>query len=390
MSENPSRRTVLQGLLATGALCSTRILAQPQASSMNWILIGTNKGEGIYRSRWNSETGTMGAPELAVPSSKPTYLTLHPRLPIVYACNEDDVPAAAVSAFSLDHQTAGLKPLGTEPTDGSAPCFVSVDRTGRVLFAANYSGGSLAAFPLDAKGAIKPSATVFNCAGKPVCGALGPVKDRQDGPHLHCAVLSPDQRYVLACNLGGDTILVFPIHPGAQLPLGTPTRIPTKAGSGPRHLAFHPNGRWLYCITELGCTVVLYRWNAEGGNAQAEPVPGGVVSVLPPNAPGTTTSTGAEIAFTRDGRFAYTSTRFTDVLTVFRVDASTGKLTQSQQLPCGGKTPRFFALDPTERWLLCGNQDSDSVSVFARDAHSGQLTPGNTFPATNPQCLLWV
>ena len=387
MSDKPSRRAVLQGLLATGALHSASLFAEP-ATPMRWILIGTNKGEGIYRSRWNPETGTLSTPELAIASSKPTYLARHPRLPVIYACNEDDVPAAAVSAFSLDSDTATLKLLGTQPTHGSAPCYVSLDRTGKVLFAANYSGGSLATFRLSASGAPSPAAEVFECQGKAVCGAAGPVKDRQSDPHLHCATLSPDGRFVLACNLGGDTILVFPIQPGAKQPLGSPSRIPTKAGAGPRHLAFHPNGRWLYCIDELDCKVVLYRWTPESGTA--EPIPDGEVSILPAGGSSAATSTGAEIVLTRDGHFAYASTRFTDVLTVFHVDAASGKLTKLQQLSCGGKTPRFFALDPSERWLVCGNQDSDTVTVFARDAHTGQLTPNNTYPATNPQCLLWI
>ncbi len=171
--------------------------------------------------------------------------------------------------------------------------------------------------------------------------------------------------------------------------MGQPKAIRTLAGAGPRHVAFHPNGKWLYCIDELDCKVVPYRWDPTG-DSLAVPVEGGAVSILPPQATGAPTSTGAEIALTRDGRFAYASTRFTDVLTVFRVEAATGKLTQTQQLPCGGKTPRFFALDPTEGWLVCGNQDSDTLSVFARDAQDGHLTPRGTYPATNPQCVLWL
>lgn len=389
MSGTPSRRSVLGALVATSALSASGLSSGQTHPSTSWILIGTNKGQGIYRARWNSATGEFGQPELAIASSKPTYLTTHPRLPVVYACNEDDAPQSAVSAFTLDRHQGTLQGINTEQTHGGAPCFVSVDRTGRLLFAANYSGGSLAVFTLDRQGKPAPAAKVFDCNGNPACGVKGPVKDRQDGPHMHCAVLSPDNRFVLACDLGDDSIMVFPIHPEGPQPLGEPTRVPTAAGAGPRHLAFHPNGHWLYCINELDCTVVPYRWTA-GSPPKAEAVPGGAVSVRPTGGGHDPGSTGAEIVLTRDGRFAYTSTRFSDVLTVFRVDVATGKLTQVQQLPCGGKTPRFFALDPTERWLLCGNQDSDTVSLFARNASTGQLTAKSTVPVPNPQCLLWV
>ncbi len=379
----------MQGLAATGALCATRAFAEVKGSPVSWILLGTGKGEGIYRARWDSTTGTLGTPELAAATPQPSYLTLHPHLPVVYACNEGDVPNASITAFTLDRNAASLKPLATQPTHGSAPCFVSLDHTARLLFAANYSGGSLAAFALDKDGLPAPAARVFECAGNTACGSPGPVKDRQSGPHLHCATISPDNRFVLACDLGDDSILVFPIQPGAAELLGQPQRIPTGAGAGPRHLAFHPNGRWLYCINELGCSVVLYEWS--GGKApHAQAVAGATVSVLPPHAQEGATSTGAEIALTRDGRFAYTSTRFSDVLTVFSIDSANGKLAQLQQLACGGKTPRFFALDPTERWLVCANQDSNDITVFARNAKTGQLTSKATYPATNPQCVLWV
>ena len=379
----------MQGLLASSALYGTKAFSQQSSrSSGDWLLVGTGHGEGIYRARWTAQSGEIGAPELALPTPQPSFLARHPHLPVVYACNESDTPVGGVTACTLTASTASLHELRTQPSQGQAPCFVSVDRTGKLLFAANYSSGSLAAFPLDSQGKPGPASGVFACAGNSFCGAGGPVKDRQAGPHLHCAVLSPDNRFVLACDLGDDALLVFPIHPGAASPLGGPVRVPTQPGAGPRHLAFHPNGRWLYCINELDCIVVAYTWERAAG--RAVPFPDSTRTIRSASAPAGHPSTGAEIAITHDGRFAYTSTRFVDVLTVFAVDPATGALTQRQQLPCGGKTPRFFALDPTERWLLCANQDSDTVSVFARDAGSGQLTPKAAFPAPNPQCLLWL
>ena len=385
------RRFVLNLVAAKAALAvgtaSALVPGTPERSG--WVLIGNHDAQGVFRARWDAGTGELGPAELAVPTTGPSYLTRHPHLPVVYACNETAVPAAAVSAFALDAANASLRPLNSEPTQGSDPCFVSVDRTGRLLFAANYSGGSLATFRLDAHGQPAPAAAVFACSASQACGTPGPVKGRQEGPHLHCATLSPQNRFVLACDLGDDSILVFPLQPQAAQPLGAPARITARPGSGPRHLAFHPNGRWLYCIHELDCTVGLLHWNS-AHPASTTYVDDGLVSIRPSTQPIDAPSTGAEVAVTRDGRFLYASTRSANLLTLFAINASDGRLQQLQQLPCGGKTPRFFALDPSERWLLCAHQDSDTITVFRRDTATGTLSPAGTYPAPNPQCLLWI
>lgn len=373
--------------LLVAAKGSRRGFAAPIPSGM--VLLGTQNGEGIYRARWDGRTGQLGTPELAIATPRPTYLALHGTLPVVYAGNEGDGPAAMVSAFKVDRATATLTALGTQPTRGNAPCSVSVDGTNQLLFAANYGGGSLTAFPLNAQGIPGAAADFFSCAESGLCGSPGPQHDRQDGPHLHCAVLSPDNHFVLACDLGDDAILVFPVHPGRQPGLGTPQRIPARVGSGPRHLAFHPNGRWLYCIHELDCTVDLYTWRAGRSTAEVQLVPQSVVQ-LAGKSTTSTPNTAAEVAISRNGQFLYTCTRGIDILTVFSIDSATGSLKQIQQLPCGGQSPRFFALDPTERWLLCTNQVGESITIFARDPATGQLTPHATMPMPSPMCVVWL
>ena len=394
METSLPRRRFLQGALAAG-VCGTRFsLAQTPAPTESWVLLGS-QGPGIYRARWNSRTGTLGSPELAVSTPKPTYLALHPTLPVVYACNEGEGDAAAVSAFTLDRTSATLTALGPpRASHGDAPCFVSVDATGKLLFAANYGGGSLAAFPLDSTGIPAEAASTFSCKESGLCGTPGPVHDRQNGPHLHCATLSPGNHFVLACDLGDDAILAFPLQPGAgpdTAPLGPVQRLPARLGSGPRHLAFHPNGRWLYCIHELDFTVDLYRWSSAGGAANAQLVPQSTVTLATSaEAPAGKTNTGAEVVISRDGRFLYASTRGIDRLSVFRIDRTTGMLHLVQQIPCGGQTPRFFALDPTERWLVCANQDGNNVTVFVRDARAGTLTAHGAQPLATPQCVVWL
>ncbi len=401
------RRRFLQTMLATGALQSApawaqgarqsqgKVHAPSHAGASGWVLLGTQNGAGIYRARWNAVAGELGTPELAVATPRPTFLAFHPTLPAVYACNENEGDAATVSGFALDRAHAKLTPLGTQPTHGNDPTYVSVDRTGKLLFAANYGGGSLAAFPLEAQGKPGPASGTFACAGNAVCGTQGPVHDRQDASHLHCAVPSPDGGFVLACDLGNDSILIFPTHPGDAKPLGDPLRVVAQAGSGPRHLAFHPNGRWLYCIHELTCTVDVFTWSVTDGRAEAKPVDDSIVTLAPihaqpKEAPPDPANTAAEIALTGDGRFAYTSTRGINVLAAFSIEPSSGKLELLQQIPCGGRNPRFFALDPTERWLLCGNQDSNTITLFARDSTTGQLSPHGSQTAPSPMCIVWL
>ncbi len=383
-----TRRYLLAGTLATTAM-SRLAWAEAGRDAASWLLLGTQDGEGVYRARWNGATGEMGVPELAVATPRPSYLALHPRLPVLYACNEREGEAAGVSAFGIERQHGALRPLGRQPTQGDDPCFVSADRTGKVLFTANYGGGSLSVFPLNAAGVPGALDELFSCAKSGVCGSLGPVRDRQNAPHLHCATVSPGNRAVLACDLGDDALLVFPLHLGGEKPLGEAVRVAARAGSGPRHVAFHPDGHLFYCIHELDCTADAYTWN--GVPADTRLVADSVLQLAGPSGDPAKPNTGAELAVSRDGRFLYASTRGNDQLTVARIEpADHSRLKIVQQLPCGGGKPRFFALDPSEKWLLCANQDGSTVTVFARDAGTGQLTPHGSQTAPSPMCIVWV
>ncbi len=383
-----SRRNLLTGAL--GAAVMHRIgRAQSKQSAGSWMLLGTQNGQGVYRARWDTATGKMTEPELAVATPRPTYLALHSQLPVLYACNEREGDAAGVSAFRMERQGAVLTPLSHQPVHGDDPCYVSADRTGKLLFTANYGGGSLSVFPLDAMGAPGTMKSQFACATSGLCGSLGPVHDRQDAPHLHCATLSPDNRSLLACDLADDGILIFPVNLAGGEPLGQAIRVPARPGSGPRHIAFHPDGRLFYCVHELDCTVDAYLWSGSG--AGTRPVENSLLQLAAPSEHPATPNTGAELAVSRDGRFLYASTRGIDQLTVASIDpADHAKLRMVQQLSCGGAKPRFFALDPTERWLLCANQDGSTVTIFARDAHTGQLTPHGSQAAPSPMCIVWL
>jgi len=352
-----------------------RVMAQGQAA--HWVFLGTDKGKGIYRARWDAATGTIGAIELAVETDRPDFFALHPRLPVLYAVNAVGAGKGAVSSFRVDVPSGTLKLINRVSSHGDGPCAVSVDRSGKSAFVANYTGGSMAAYWVGATGALTDAAT-FDCRGNALCGSLGPVKDRQDAAHLHCVTISPHNDFVLVCNLGEDAIEVFQIT-GSAHPKSEPLRFAARAGSGPRHVAFHPNGKWLYCIHELDCTVDLFDWSETGGTPMMKLREDSVMSTLVKGTP-LTGNTACEILASDDGRLVYTCTRGVDEIVVYRVDAATGLLSEHQRVSSGGKIPRYMTLDPSRKWLVCCNQGAampnpvGNITVFAHDATIGKLS----------------
>ena len=361
--------------------------AQAAAGSQQWVLLGTDQGKGIYRAQWNASTGVLGQPELAVATSRPTFLARHPSLSVVYSVNEDTGAAAGVSSFNLDAGRGGLTLINEVGSGGDGPCFVSVDPSGQMAFVANYTGGSFAAFRLTNMGRLAQAIGVFKY-NQP---EHGPVADRQDGAHMHCATVAPGNAFVIACDLGDDVLLVFPIGPGRGDYVHVPQRVAARRGSGPRHVAFHPNGNWLYCIHELDCTIDLFDWRLEHGEPRLRMREGSTVSTLAKGS-NTAGNTASEIVVSDDGRFVYAATRGEDSIVVYRVDQNGGYLTEIQRLRCGGKTPRYIAFDPSRRWLLSCNQGGQgSVAVFSHDAATGRLgVRPRVFPAPTPMHALWV
>jgi 6-phosphogluconolactonase len=367
-----------------------RAFADPVSRRPRWILLGTGTDKGIFRAAWNSITGEITRIEPAAPAQHPSYLALHPTLPIVYAANELSHGDGILSSYRLDPASATLTPLDSLTTRGNGPCFVSIDQTGRAAFVANYGGGSFAAFTLAQNGTLHNAAALFDCDNNTSCGAVGPIRDRQDKAHMHCATVSPDNRFVLACNLGEDAIEIFPVNLHAASPVEAPILIATRPGSGPRHLAFHPNAHWLYCIHELDCTIDLYDWNVSNGQPAPVLRKDSVLSTLATRAhlPG---ATGCELAISPDGRFAYANTRGENSLVVYRIHPSTGLLTEQQRINTGGGSTRYFTFDPSRRWLLCANQGTSTITVFAHDPATARIaeTP-RSFVLDTPMFIQFI
>ena len=283
--------------------------AQTTARAARWVLLGTDTGKGVYRAAWNAATGSLGPAELVAETERPSYLAKHPTLPVVYAVNAVAGAGAAVSSFTLG--PSGLTPLNKVGAQGDGPCFISVDPTGSMAFVANYSGGSFAAFRVTNVGALAQAIGVF----KYTQATHGPVTDRQEAAHIHCAVIAPGNKYVLACDLGDDVILIFPVTPGAGDSVRVPLRTGARPGSGPRHVAFHPNGNFVYCIHELDCTIDLYDWRMQQGQPVMRLRENSVVSTLAKGA-STKGKTASEIVISDDGKFLYSCTRGADTIEV--------------------------------------------------------------------------
>lgn len=329
-----------------------------------YTTFGAPKGEGIYVYRINAATGALSLLHVAKDVPNPSYLAVDPSRRRLLCVNEvgklDDVPGGGFSAFSLDPQTAALSFLNRQPSLGAAPCYVTIERTGRFALVANYGQGNVAMFPIQADGRVGPASDSVQHEGSSADAG------RQKGPHAHCIVIDPGNRYALAADLGIDAIVVYRM----DLEKGKLVRhreVKVKPGAGPRHLAFHPNDRWLYLINELNSTITAFTWNADDGSlAELQ-----TISTLPDGFGGQ--SFCADVHVHPSGRFVYGSNRGHDSLAMFSVDEKTGKLASLGHQPTGGKTPRNFALDPTGTWLLAANQDSGNIVTFRIDGRTGNL-----------------
>ncbi len=348
--------------------------------------IGTytrGNSKGIYVCEQDAHSGELRIVD-ATFTEHPSFLALHPGGHSLYAVNEmGDANAGAmgaVSAFAVDATTGRLSFINQQSALGAAPCHLSVDRSGRCLVAANYGTGNAAAFPIRADGGLAPASSVHQHAGG------GPDPARQEGPHAHSADVTPDNALAVVADLGLDKLMLYRLEPArAMLTPHEPPFVSLAPGCGPRHLAFHPNGRWAYVITELANTVIALAYDAARQSFEVLQT----VSTLPDGWTGE--SYCAEICVHPSGRFVYGSNRGHDSIAIFAVDAASGMLTPAGHASTLGHWPRHFALDPAGRFCYVANERSDSIVVFRVDAAGGALTPaGHALDVPSPVCVLFA
>lgn len=353
-------------------LALTGLLTSAEAKDM-FVYFGTYTGgntgsKGIYVFRFDPATGALTDTGQSTLTPSPSYLALAPSGRFLYAANEDwSKPKGSLTAFAINPATGGLTELGGTSSLGGGPCFLTVDATAKAVLATNYGSGSLVVAPLEADGRVGASTDFVQFHGSSVN------KQRQKEPHAHSVNLSPDNRFVFACDLGTDKIMVYRLDAAnAKLTPADPPFASVAPGSGPRHFCFAPSGKFAWLINEMSNTLTGFSYDAETGRlTELQTVP-----TLP--AGWTGHSTTAHVAVTPDGRFLYGSNRGHDSLVCYSVDAASGRLTYVGHQLSGGKTPRNFAIDPTGGWLLAAHQDSGNVVVFKLDRTTGKLTPTGT------------
>ena len=380
-----TRRTFVAGSAASLTLHSSLGTAQ-NAVNGKLLLVGTQTSgtsKGIYAYSFDSVTGEITKVGLAAATASPTFVITAPDRRTIFATNElgefNGQKGGALSSFSLNQKTGMLTQQSQVPTRGADPCHAAVDATGTCVFAANYTGGSAASFVATNHDHLSEAVSFEQYTGK------GPDTDRQQGPHAHRVTVSPDNKFLLVNDLGLDLIHVYTLDAAtAKL---TPNETPSwqaPAGSGPRALIFHAGGKYAYCVTEMGCQVIVLKWDATAGTLETKQV------LKLPLQPQPGPITGCDIVLSRDGRFAYVACRGDDFIATFAVSADGSRLTFQRRSSCGGKVPRHLTLDPTGKFLLVANQGSDNICVFPRDGNSGQLSEiGKSYPLSKPQCLVF-
>jgi len=341
---------------------------------------GGRGADGIYHSKFDTSSGRLEPATRVAAASNPGFLALHPGGRILYAvATLDSIPVVAAYGINADGSLAFIEksPIG----DGAA-AHIAVHPSGRFLLTAQYGGGSVALFPLDANGRLGSAQLTRHL------GASRTFARRQDSPHPHWCGFSPDGRFALVPDLGADRIVIYRVDPDkpAITPHGFAQSTP---GAGPRHLRFSPDGRFIYLLEELSLTVTTFEWDAAAGTARKL----ATVPTLSEDVKAQETSNlAAEILVHPSGRFIYASNRGNDSVTVFHADPATAALKVVQVQPVRGAYPRNINLAPGAAWLLAAGQDSSTVSVHKVDPESGKLTfqTRGVINLPAPICVLFV
>ena len=374
-------------MLSRRQFVTTAVAAAPVLAAGKQYLVyaGTytagGKSKGIEVLRFDASTGKLSAAELAGETSNPSFLTIHQNGKHLYAVGEfnDKEKGGGLSAFEIDKATGKLKPLNQVGTRGGGPCHLLVDKTGRNVVVANYGGGSVAAFPLEAGGRVKEAASFIQHHGS----SIDP--KRQQGPRAHSVNISPDNRFVFVADLGLDQVLVYKFDAAqCELTPNDPPFVKVRPGSGPRHFSLHPSVKFAYSNSEMGNAVTAFRYDAAKGALTEMQY----ISTIPDGWKGV--SHTAEVLCHPSGKFLYCSNRGHDSIAVFRIGTD-GKLTLVENAPTQGKTPRNFNIDPTGAYLLAANQQTDNIAVFKIDLTSGKLVPtGQSVAVGAPVCIKFL
>ncbi len=359
----------------------------------SFVYVGTYtdtpaRGKGIYLFRYEAKTGQLTPLGVAAELANPSFLATDPQNRFLYAVTErgsdPNVRGATsdqtVTSYAIDTKTGALTLLNKVSSDGGMPCMLVVDATDKMLFVADYGSGRVVSYALNPDGSIGAETGLGQDSGS----SINP--RRQEGPHVHATVLSPDDRFLFTPDLGLDQIKIYKIDPAKQtFAPNNPPSVSVTPGLGPRHFAFGRGAKFAYAVCEMGSSVVVFSYDREKGTLQ----PIQTISTLPSDFTGQNAS--AEIEVDKAGRYLYASNRGSDSITVFAIDQEKGTLTKLQVASTMGKGPRNFKIDPAGERMIAANQNSDSLTLLKIDPHTGQLTPeGDSVDVPAPVCVIFV
>jgi len=366
-------------------------LALSTASVLNaadpiWVFLGSyanGDDRGITLCKLDRKKGKLEKVKVFGGHRNPAFLAIHPSKKFLYASNEirdfKGGDAGSITSFSIDSKTGDLTQLNQVSSKGTGPCHITIDANGKTLLVANYGGGSVASYRIGEDGSLSETVSFIQHEGSSVN------ERRQKGPHAHSINVDPANKRAYVADLGLDKVLVYKLSKNGRLKPNDPPFAKTEAGGGPRHLNFHPSGKFAYLNLEMTSKVTVFAHDVKTGALK----PIQTVSTLPKGFTGNNST--AEIRVHPTGKFVYCSNRGHDSIAVFTINDKTGELTLVEQEPSGGKTPRNFCLDPSGAFLLAANQNSNNVAVFRVDPNTGALTPaGSSIESPKPVCVRFV
>ncbi len=387
-SEMKTTQQSLRTIALLLALLLMSVCAGAAAPEHTYLMyVGTytedgSKSKGIYAYRYDPATAEITSAGLAAETVNPSFLAVHPNHRFLYAVNEvgnyKGQKSGAVSAFAIDRVTGKLTLINQVASKGADPCYIIVDKTGKYVLVANYTGGSVAVFPVAEDGRLGEASAFVQHTGH------GTNPERQEGPHAHSIDLSADNRFAIVDDLGLDETIVYRFDKGTLIPNG-PQFGNADPGAGPRHFAFHPNGKFAYVVNEMGTSVSVFAFDGNAGVLR----PQQTISTIPKGF--AEHNDDAEIEVHPSGKFLYASNRGHDSIAVFTIDSNKGTLSFVEYASTKGKTPRSFEIDPTGSLLFAENEKSNNIVVFRIDQQTGRLTAtGKVLEVVEPVCVKFL
>lgn len=352
-----------------------------------WVFLGTSATDarrGIYRASLDQETGRLSPAVRAADKSDSVFFAFSPDKRHLYGLAEvpgrGPRPLEAIETYEVDAGTGELRNVGERVSDGTEACHISVDPSGRCVLTTNYDEHFIEVFPVEPDSTVGPRTCKVGHSGS------GPARSRQQTAHPHSVNVDPTGRFAIVCDLGLDKVFVYRLDaPRGMLAPNAHPFASVAPGAGPRHFAFHPDGRHAFVINEMGATITAFDWDSGRGVLS----PYQTIPILRKDYAGPT-NTSAEVVVSRDGRFVYGSNRGDDSIVVTRFDPSTGSLSFVQRMGDGVKVPRNYAIDPSGKWLVCGNLTASTVTVYKIDAESGRLALTGSINVPEPLCVRFL